>query len=46
MQVPRRVWMEVGEGTFLEEAGLVISAKVWRQKEVRINTRAVYVQQK
>jgi THO complex subunit 2 len=34
------------EGEFLEECGLIPSAVGWKKKEVRINTRLVYTQNK
>ena len=34
------------EGEFLEECGLIPSAAGWKKKEVRVNTRLVYTQQK
>ena len=34
------------EGEFLEECGLIPSAMGWKKKEVRINTRLVYTQNK
>jgi hypothetical protein len=34
------------KGEFLEEAGLFPSALGWKKKEVRVNTKLVYTQQK
>ena len=44
--VTRALLMERCEGEFLEEAGLFPSALGWKKKEVRVNTKLVYTQQK
>lgn len=44
--VSQRCLMETGEVDFLKEAGLVNDAKMWRDKEIRINTRTIYLQSK
>ena len=43
----KRVLMEIGEGEFLEWAGLVVNYRdSFRKKEIRSNTRHVYTQRK
>jgi hypothetical protein len=42
----RALLIERCEGEFLEEAGFIPSSVGWKKKEVRINTRLVYTQQK
>ena len=42
----RELLVERCEGEFLEECGLIPSSVGWKKKEVRINTRLVYTQNK
>lgn len=45
--VSKRLLMEIGEGDFMEECGLVVNYREgWRKKEIRANTRHVYTQRK
>jgi hypothetical protein len=44
--VDKRLLMETGEVDFLEHAELVNNADVWRNKEIRVNTRQIYRQDK
>ncbi len=38
--------METADDDFLEAAGVVVSAAAWHRKGIRVNTKAVYTQQK
>jgi THO complex subunit 2 len=42
----RELLIERCEGEFLEEAGFIPSSVGWKKKEVRVNTRLFYTQQK
>lgn len=45
-QVTKREVMETADDDFLEAAGVVVSATLWHRKGIRVNTKAVYTQQK
>lgn len=44
--VTSRALMETAEGDFLEALGLIPSYAAFRRREIQVNTRAVYTQQK
>jgi THO complex subunit 2 len=44
--VSQELLMETGEVDFLEQAEMVKDAVTWRAREIRLNTRQVYSQEK
>ena len=46
LQVTKREVMEAADDDLLEAAGIVVSAAMWHRKGIRVNTKAVYTQQK
>ena len=46
LQVTKRLLREVMEQDFFVEAGFVASGDVWKRKEVKVNTKLFYAQNK